>query len=820
MQQVIALLTLSEAADACVQPFLEAFLTGAPLPRARARVCVPALLRAPKPHLQMRSSHTRVLMRCLHACLRAACAAGTDAAAEASWAPAAAAAAAAASRPGGAPLFVAAPRSRCRFTLLRAHPSDLLSCLEAVKCADLLLVVQPAGAPGDVSPAGAAALPALRALGLPPALGAICFAGDAAAAAAPKARAAARKAAEGALLGALGVMEPRALPADAGTDAAEFLRALAGVRTVQPPWRALRPYVLAHDIQFIPDAAADSGATGTLLVSGYIRGAPLCADQLGYLPGIGEFQFEAIEAAEEPAFVGAPVARPRKAGGTADMECEGADGSAAPLGLGLDGLSAALSTPQRDTQESLQRENIPDPLAGEQTWPTEDEMADAAAATARAAAGGAGGAGGRRRMVRRPKGMSDYQAAWIPESSSDVEEEEEDGGRGRGGGGGGDAMHDDDDDAADAAAAADDDDDDDEEELLEEDEMTQDEAMAAARHDSERRLALRRAGAAAEAAEQEEFPDEVDTPLDVRASVRFARYRGLKSLRTSAWDPYESLPADYSRIFAFQSFSRTRRRALAAAAAPPGAPGVPPGACVRARLARVPAAAAAAFAAAAATSPAVLLGLLQHEAKLSVCHVALTKTPSFAPPLRSKAPLAALHIGFRRLLDARPIYSQDGRGDKFKYERFLRPGAPTVASMFAPIAFGPAPVLAFASAAEENADAMGEAAPGGAVALAASGTLRPADPERVILKRAVITGYPHKIHKKKAVIRFMFHSPEDVRWFRPLELWTKYGRHGRIREPLGTHGSMKAAFDGVLQQRDTVCASLYKRVFPKLPPAA
>ncbi|PVH48088.1 hypothetical protein PAHAL_4G241100 [Panicum hallii] len=59
------------------------------------------------------------------------------------------------------------------------------------------------------------------------------------------------------------------------------------------------------------------------------------------------------------------------------------------------------------------------------------------------------------------------------------------------------------------------------------------------------------------------IPDEVAALVDVPAKERFAKYRGLKSFRTSSWDPKESLLPEYARIFVFDNFTRTQKHVLA-----------------------------------------------------------------------------------------------------------------------------------------------------------------------------------------------------------------------------------------------------------------
>lgn len=177
-----------------------------------------------------------------------------------------------------------------------------------------------------------------------------------------------------------------------------------------------------------------------------------------------------------------------------------------------------------------------------------------------------------------------------------------------------------------------------------------------------------------------------------------------------------------------------------------------------------------------------------------------------------------------------PVFSQAGNtpNDVHKFDRYLHPGRSAVASFIAPLTWGSVPALFFKRAApssehseaaaaveDVNVENTAAAVTKPSLTLVGTGTSLPPSQSRVIAKRIILTGHPYKIHKKLVTVRYMFFNAEDVHWFKALQLWTKRGRSGFIKESLGTHGYFKATFDGRINPMDSVGMSLYKRVFPR-----
>lgn len=307
-----------------------------------------------------------------------------------------------------------------------------------------------------------------------------------------------------------------------------------------------------------------------------------------------------------------------------------------------------------------------------------------------------------------------------------------------------------------------------------------------------------------EAEEDREFPDEIELHPQVLARERLARYRGLKSLRTSPWEEDEDRahePEDWRRLLQVSDYKSARSRITREGLVG----GVSPGTRVHVHIRNVPASLQANYN---SSHPLPLFSLLRHEHKKAVLNFNITLSSEYPEPIKSKQEMV-LQCGPRRFV-INPLFSQGGNtsNDVHKFDRFLHPGRSAIATFVAPLTWGSVPAIFFT---RNTAD--GSIKP--ALTLIGTGTSLPPSSSRVIAKRIILTGHPYKIHKKLVTIRYMFFNREDVEWFKALQLWTKRGRSGYIKESLGTHGYFKATFDGKINPQDSVGVSLYKRMWPR-----
>jgi pre-rRNA-processing protein TSR1 len=470
----------------------------------------------------------------------------------------------------------------------------------------------------------------------------------------------------------------RVLPADENDgDLLQIFRFLDAARLSELHFRNPRSFVLAEKVVFEQNNPGNPEA-GVLRVTGYVRGGSgLSCDSLVHIPGLGDLQLDRVT----------------------DLE------------------SGVVLHSATDLRPSLQAENEPDPFAGgEQTWPTaadvemaglsdEEEGEDAIQEAVK----------GRKLRRRIPAGMSDYQAAWLPESDEEEEEDEED----------------EDEDhqvkQMDESSGG--------EEVPpkqmynsdEEDEKKNDDAMKDDDDDEDNVVEKER--------DEQRWPDEVEAPHDMPARERFQKYRGLDSFRTAAWDPRENLPVEYSRIFQLANYAHFVRRNGQPLENPP----IQTGAHVVLHL-QCPARLAAVVGAL-AHRPLVIGTLLKHENKISVLHFDVMKHHDFTEPVASGETLIAC-FGLHRL-QVVPIFSQHVPGcEKCKYERFLPSGASamSMASFFGPITISPCSITLFRMV-------------DGVPVLVASGTLRTANSDLLLIKKVVLTAHPSRVHKRTAVCK-------------------------------------------------------------------
>ncbi|XP_039965431.1 pre-rRNA-processing protein TSR1 homolog [Bactrocera tryoni] len=550
---------------------------------------------------------------------------------------------------------------------------------------------------------------------------------------------------------------------DTNAEGLNVMRRIGGQKKNVPPNKTNRPHLFSDKIE-IEAQSNQLDDNITLKVTGFLRGAPLNENSLVHIPGLGDFQMQQIVSTHD----------------------------AFKLDKRTEHLQVQVRVADQQKQTTLQKENIPDAMDAEQTWPTEEEIKAAQEETKKT------------KLVKRvPKGWSTYQAAWIPDAEA-VE-----------------AKEDDSSDDSDMSGSEDESNEDEEDEFMSCENQSFDGEMQKPDSDTEEFVETASVSDAAindekydlqmdfheeretlkkikEARLDELWPDEIDTPLDVEARDRFQKYRGLESFRTSPWDVKENLPYDYARIYQFQNFDRTKRRIISEAKE---VDGFQHGAYVTIYIINVPQTKWLTYISARQTKGLVIYGLLPHEHQMSVMNVVLKRLPDSEAPIKSKETLI-IQCGYRRFV-VNPIFSQHTNGDKHKYERYFRPHTTVCATFFAPIQFPPAPVLAF----KLNPDST--------LALVARGCVLSCNPDRVVLKRIVLSGHPMRINRKSATVRYMFFNKEDVDYFKPVKLRTKCGRLGHIKESLGTHGHMKCVFDGQLRSYDTVFMYLYKRVYPK-----
>eukprot|EP00494_Astrolonche_serrata_P025410 UN25671 len=191
-------------------------------------------------------------------------------------------------------------------------------------------------------------------------------------------------------------------------------------------------------------------------------------------------------------------------------------------------------------------------------------------------------------------------------------------------------------------------------------------------------------------ADEKEWPDEVNTPLDQAAKLRFDKYRGLENFARSEWDVHESLPIEYSRIIQFENYRAMVNGVKEDLSVENNSGGVKPNQLIKISIRNVPTKGMEAFSK--NNRPLIISGLYKYEHKATVMHYTIKKHPEYTDPIKRKTNLL-FQTGFRRFT-ARPVWSY-GKKRKFLCSKYLHDDEYGVATIYGRVEVTPCPTMYF-----------------------------------------------------------------------------------------------------------------------------
>ena len=289
--------------------------------------------------------------------------------------------------------------------------------------------------------------------------------------------------------------------------------------------------------------------------------------------------------------------------------------------------------------------------------------------------------------------------------------------------------------------------------------------------------------------EDMQFPDEVDTPSEGSAVLRFKKYHPFTHYKSL--DPKSELPKEFEHIYLFGNPFNSKKVAQKDAEEQ----GLPiAGMYIFIELEQNQNISQLSL-----QKYVIASTLSKYESKCTLQTFKLNRTYESTGVLKSKGEYEML-LGFSRF-KCNPIFSiiDPSLSHKNRYLREVKDVNAFYATMYALTSFS-----------HSHAILLKEGKP------VAEGAIVSQDWKQVILKRIMLTGYPLKIEKRRSVVRYIFFNPDDVNYYKGVEMVTKNGLKGKVKQSIGTHGLMKCFFNGYIQHNDTVILALYKRVFPKL----